>query len=84
MGERIRHHCLIRVAGNNGYKKKNCNEREATVGLLWTEMSEQLSREDDQKNKKNIVKVKMIRDDNHGRNVLCGMKGRGSMGHEDQ
>ncbi len=83
MEERIRHHCLIGVAGKNGYKKKNCNScyRKATVGLSWTEMREQLSREDDQKS---VVKVKMIMNDNHGRNVLCGMKSRGSMGHEDQ
>jgi hypothetical protein len=84
MGERIRHHCLIRVASNNGYKKKNCNDREATVGLPWTEMREQLSLEDDQKSKKSIVKVKIIRDDNHDRNVVCGMKGRGSRDQEDQ
>ncbi len=54
---------------------------EAIVGLPWTEMKEKLSREDDQKS---IVKVKMIRDDDHGRNVLCGMKGRGSRDQEDQ
>ncbi len=67
MGERIRHHCLIRVACNNGYKKKKfCNDREAPVGLPWTEMREQLSREDDQKN---IVKVKTIRDDDDGRRL---------------
>ncbi len=66
MGERIRHHCLIRVACNNGYKKKYCNDREATVGLPWTEMREQLSREDDQKS---IVKVKTIRDYDDGRRL---------------
>jgi hypothetical protein len=68
MGERIRHHSIIGVAGKNGYKKKNCNSwyGEAIVGLTWTEMRELLSLVDDQKS---IAKVKITMDTNDGRRL---------------